>query len=73
MIMQEPCGSSRSHENAQNFEIFSRKSLSFVDKESVLGLLLCELQRPPGRMEGQTGPFEIEPDEGKEDYKSPGT
>ena len=39
-------------------------------RESVPSLLPCELQRPPGRMEGQTGPFRIEPGEGREKYKS---
>lgn len=73
MIMQETCGSSKSHKNAQNFEIFPGKNLSFVDVESVPSLLPCELGRPPERTEGQTGPFRIEPGEGKEKYKSSGT
>lgn len=49
------------------------KSPCFADVESLSSLLPCELQRPPGRMKGQTGPFEIEPKEGNEEYKSPGT
>lgn len=75
MIMQESCGSSKSHKNAQNFEIFPGKSLFFVDVKSVPSLLPCELEleRPPGRIVGQTGPFGIEPSEGKEEYKLPGT
>lgn len=73
MKMQETCGSSKSHKNAQNFEIFPGKNLSFVDVESVPSLLPCELGRPPERMEGRTGPFRIEPGEGKEKYKSSGT
>lgn len=52
MIMQETCGSSKSHEKAKNFEVFPGKSRSFVDAESLSSLLLCELQRPPGRTEG---------------------
>lgn len=66
MIMQEACGSSKSHENAQNFEIFPGKSLSFVNVESVPRLLPCELQRPPGRRESQTRPYGIEPGERRE-------
>lgn len=63
--MQEASGSSKSHKNTQNFEIFPGKSLSFVDVECEPSPLPCELQRPPGRMEGHTGPFGIAPGEGK--------
>lgn len=63
----------RKSRGCQKFWSLSWENPSFANVESLSSLLPCELQRPPGRMKGQTGPFGIEPKEGEEEYKSPST
>ena len=71
--MQKTCGRSETHEDAKNFEVFPGKILPLLMWRVCPASCHVSCRGLPGRMRGQTGPFGIEPKEGKEEYKSPST